>query len=488
VLTVVDTRWRWKYKRISGYYNIRDDNQNPKKETIKNARQLGELLFKALGVKSFDLGDLPADQFPEKDWDCARADAELSELLDATGCIVVPVNATLSWRVVTAGVGSKLPKNGLLLDFSDALTPPERPDQIVYVAGRTLYQTDFELEAVGEDTDGSIKQIDKLSFKPAGGWSGIDIPHFMNVDADVTDSNTSRRELARRFVFKLFRIKTPFRLPEAGVIEDLKRILPITDRQVFQAKVLDKLETLQAYVYGQYYQETHEIQSNLLQEQGDLVKHPAGYWYGGTQIIAEKGLVLLSDYCRIIDKDGLIRPPKIKLRTSVNLRDAGTFAWQRRRVPTRLTKRVTGAPSYEIVNDEVAYVVADKFINGRKTTVNNWQKPIEDASTANGGAGQFPSLKKTAEFYTKAAIKELELEAATSARYGGFVNIPMDGAIRAVEFVVDESGKATTMAHRNSDGLGPTALPRSERVFNAKVLRLIDNMKDQPRPNKKRGQ
>jgi len=109
-------------------------------------------------------------------------------------------------RLIPTGVGADLP-TGAVMDISAAFDPPEMPDKIAILCGHTRYQCDFELEAVGKDTDGKIKLINDLSYMPAGGWFTADMPKFSCITA------ANARELAQETVLRWYRIKVPFSLP-----------------------------------------------------------------------------------------------------------------------------------------------------------------------------------------------------------------------------------------------------------------------------------
>lgn len=490
IVRIADARWRWKYARISGEYNVRDDNGNPKAKQVADSRKLAKLLFQALKVEKFDLGDLPEGFYPEKHWAGDRADVELESLCAAQGCRVVPLSGG-KFIIKGAGRGARLPKSAETMSFSDAVNPPELPESIVFEGGPDIYQMDLELEAVGEELDGTVKLLDELSYrpKPEHGW---DIPHFMNVDSE-DELRTRNRDVAKQFAFRLFRIKTPFTLPTYNgpnkkdrVVDDIKRICPITDRQVYRAKVLNKVETLPAVVYGKFYRDSHQQKSDFESDSVDpqLARSPEQKWHGGVSVIAEKGLVLLGEYCRQIDEDtGFNVPPKIFIRTSFSVRDPETFAFVKKQIERRLSRQPNGTPKLFITRDEVCLVTIDRDQDGQAKNVDNLTKPIDDLSIQGptvlgiAGAGQFspqfPSLTDYANYYIDGAIRDLNQEDATSCRYGGFLRFDLDGAVRQIIYEVDEEGKATTQLSRNTEILGPWP-SRAQREYNAKAAAIAD--------------
>src|SRR5690606_26877208 len=157
---------------------------------------------------------------------------ELARLAESYGCrVVLKLNNSVSLEPL--GVGAPLPTINLETS-NDGLDPPERPDRLILVCGRTEHQLDLELEAVGEDVDGMFKPFNQLSYfgQLANGFVDIDIPFFSMI------ANKQVRALAQRSIYKAYRIKTPFTVPRMEpngppiVVNDLKQILPLLDRQV----------------------------------------------------------------------------------------------------------------------------------------------------------------------------------------------------------------------------------------------------------------
>ncbi len=153
------------------------------------------------------------------------------------------------------GVGAALDLTGAL-ETSLTFDPPECPDTIAVVGGADRYQVDFPLEAVGVEEGNSqnadrLVPIDKLSYKPANGWSLVDLPYFHQVAAAF-------RALARKSVLRYYRIKVPVTIPgydgpDGSVVKVLEQLLPIEDEQVAQAVENGQLANLPASVQGVWY-------------------------------------------------------------------------------------------------------------------------------------------------------------------------------------------------------------------------------------------
>src|SRR6185437_16062245 len=88
----------------------------------------------------------------------------LQGLCDQLGCrIVLYLDDTVS--IVQTGIGSDLPSDNIER-ASLVVDPPEIPESILVVGGRTRYQVDLFLTPVGLDVDGTIRDIWDLSYAP----------------------------------------------------------------------------------------------------------------------------------------------------------------------------------------------------------------------------------------------------------------------------------------------------------------------------------
>ncbi len=186
----------------------------------------------ALGEKGYDVSAMPDNVYPEAFWIYDNPAQQLGQLAESVGCRVA-LGVDNIVRVVRNCAGAILPA-GAILQTSDVASPPVVPEAVLFVGGKTRYQTNFILEPVGEDTDGTIKPIDQLSYTPASGWrdwQSIDPPSAsgfssQNVAGWETDPRSLQalgikgnlglqmqlgyvnpRELARRTVWRWYRIK-----------------------------------------------------------------------------------------------------------------------------------------------------------------------------------------------------------------------------------------------------------------------------------------
>lgn len=180
---ILDRRWHWDLKFISGWYNQRDPLGYIKPETLQTIPQLIKLLMTALGETSWDSDPIPAVlpvNLPAIDWDVANAGDELEKLLQPFGFQIAFQPFTNRIKLCLLGNGNSLPDGGVLQDTT-AESLPTAPATFTLQGKRTWYTAAILLEAVGAEPNGLIKPIAQLSYAPAGGWNNSSPPSFGNV-------------------------------------------------------------------------------------------------------------------------------------------------------------------------------------------------------------------------------------------------------------------------------------------------------------------
>lgn len=469
-LRILDRRWVWQETgRVSGFYNARDGSKI-RKGTEKDPRQLAAICLKALGENGFDVSALPRNPRPEVDWDYTRPAEALAAICDQFGCMVC-LGLDNRVKIARRGHGARLPTADII-DGSSVSDPPDPPGRLVVVGGRTRYQHDFKLEAVGLEADGAIVPIDRLSYVPKWRgwktWAFCDAQHFTSV-ADV-----KKRGLAIKSVFRWYRIKPPFRLP--GVddrVNDLDRILPLENEQVERWDQDGVDQARPPWVYGRFWRGNDGHKDGEEEKKPDVENNPRGFYTDGFSLDTERGIVVFSQpVIRLKDDPSVILghrtyPADLYLRVAVNLRDAGTLGWVReefeRAPPSR--SPVPAAKQY-MVREDVTRELVD--YTGR--------------SQGAAPADNLQDATKIAEYYLSAAALQYTPRQSGAASYAGFLPISPDGAIVQVTWTVDGQGRATTRASRNREeaNLAPTY---QEARFLSKIARQLD---EQARPGRSR--
>ncbi len=175
-MQILDRRHRWKFGYISGHYNRRDPAGEVIKDSEKTPQELLKLLFEAMGEQNPDVSRVPDNGRPEVLWDYATPALELNSLCDTLNCRVI-LGLDNRAKVWPIGQGELLPEE-FARNLSVEAAFVQRPDVLKLVTAPIRYQDTWQLEAVGLDTDGEIKPIDDLSYKPANGW-GVGSPWSM---------------------------------------------------------------------------------------------------------------------------------------------------------------------------------------------------------------------------------------------------------------------------------------------------------------------
>lgn len=217
VLQVMDRRWRWRYRRISGEYNQR--HRDGESINSRTYQELITLLLDALGEFNYEI-TIPDETLegPHVDWRHVRADLELATLLDRIGCIVTLGLDDLV-RVVVNGRGPLYPETGReRMPTLDSI-PSTLPAKVTVQFAETKLQAPLLLEPVGiqvgdDGTFGDILPLEELDYEPAAGWeygAGDWYPDL----AGATRIATLRWMLARRAALKWWKI---YSYQRAGVV------------------------------------------------------------------------------------------------------------------------------------------------------------------------------------------------------------------------------------------------------------------------------
>lgn len=456
-LAILDRRWKWAFGWISGTYNTRDDAGNLHKDRERTPAELATRCLTAMGESRFDVSQMPADPRPLIEWDWENPAQALASLCDQLGCRVV-LRLDNSVLIARLGIGATLPEDAATLENSLNLNPPEKPQRLMVVGGKTRYQVDFRLYAVGKDTDGTIKAIDSLSYKPAGGWSN-EFPEagYWNV------AEGEARELAKATVFRWYRIAATHGdgddlvIPTYGKIEDGNTILPIEDKQVqtyAEAGVAPpdgatSPETpLPAEVFGTYYAAEY-----------DFANSPANTPYlRSFRILHELGIVEFADYVWKFDAASDMEPATLRLRTAVSVRTDESWSWLR----WTMTRQIGATPTEPRIlkHDEIVktvYVTYDGDTDKVLQVITN-----ED------------EIKKQAQHYLDAAQAEYQTLVPQELAYSGLRAINPDGAIQQVTWEVGPSGAFTRASRGNEFNLLVPSYEERRRLERARRDQVME--------------
>lgn len=423
-LALLDRRWKWKHGAISGRYNLRTADGTLDRATEKTPQQLATLLLRAMGESAFAVEELPNRARPEVDWAASNPASELASLCETLGCrVVLGVDNRVALR--QTGQGATLPALDSIRTARIGIDPPARPDLLRLVAAPTRFQTKFRLEAVGEETDGTIRPIDELSYKPAEGWGSEPYTHFSNVIA------TDDRARAVATVYRWYRIKCTapddkggtFRIAgRHGPVENLWQLLPLEKTLIDTEPGPDGIERPRLpFVDGYFWPESPDGDNFTTIRRSDRP----------FTIDSARGIVRFAQpVLKRNADDDTYRPADLFLTVAHPLRELDT----REEVRFTLERRLPGTPlgtGPEIVRrDDLVETIIHRGTNETETNRNE--------------------LTGEANAALDAALTAYQTLQTSDAEYAGLIPISPDGAIHQVAWSGGPQG-AVTRAGRNQE-------------------------------------
>lgn len=447
-ITVLDRRWKWQFPTISGHYNVRDhtgtitkdkgtadkpDKKLAVSDSERTVKELIELCLKALGETGYKIDNIPDELRPEVHWEKENAAQALQSLCTMVGCrVVLQLDNKVGIR--KQGVGKKMPP-GPVEEYGAQLDPPDKPSKLIAVCGPTWFQVDLELEAVGMERDGEVKNAEDVSYLEPykdPDAPGLDPVLFEEIEHDQD------RELALQTVFRWFRVKLPLTVKgyDGPEIRHHKQIL-LLPVQVYARKVLDVVQNRPAIVWGEWYDD--DAGENVGGTVTDI------FDYALLRSIVPFSFDVDQDRCLVkftepvyYSQDGRATYPVIKLRCAIQIRDATTGEWVRHKKELKLDPKSNTKPR-EIVIDELRLEVAAGKERNRDKIDKELQKRLD-------------------------IIKgEYEFETPEFAIYTGWLNFELDGAIQSVTWTMGADGATTTIQRNDDRGSASTQSYRLRR-------------------------
>jgi hypothetical protein len=450
---IFDRRWKWAFGAVSGWYNVHKPDFSLWPATEKTPQELATLLLDAIGETGYDVSQMPNDARPEVEWDGGRPMDYLAQLCDLLGCRVV-LGLDGNVRIYPVGVGQTLP-GGAVMEQSATIDPAEIPDKIAILCGHTRYQCDFELEAVGKDTDGKIKPIAQLSYAPAAGWFSADIPKFNCITA------ANARELARETVLRWYRIKVPFDLPgftdkdsPGEQILNLKQILPIEDSLVTTYTDTNGVkQSRPATVHGVF---ITKLKGPITNSDPTETPFPSMFYTDAWSLDQAEGIVKFAapvyrNTNTTQAAPGGASPPrygeaKLRLRAVCCVRAGATRGWMRWR-RSRQTGGQFRTETAHWIHDEIVLSYEPVYaLNYRLMVIVSNQQ----------------ALDRECDYYLDAIERDLLLKGSAVARYLGTLPIEPDGAIQQITWSVSPTAGHFTVASWNDESANPV-MPYNER-------------------------
>ncbi len=465
-LAVLDRRWKWRYGYICGRYNLRGAdgeivkaaiplNGDAGEDTERTLQQLATLCLDAMGEVGYDVSDLPAGPRPKVEWDYIAPAEALAELVEDVGYrVVLQLDGTVAIR--QAGDGAALPA-GAKMSISTEIDPPERPDYISVVTGRTRFQFDLPLKAVGLDVDGKIKPIEELSYTPAGGWVLSDTTEHLDL------GDEEKAELAKQSVFRWYQIEVAsIALPV--IASDLSRrwlIEDLTDEQNSVVVEDGAKRPQQAWIYGVWYRERDREAGNVgfganptpITGVDDPQVVDRSWSYDQKRKIIKFGQPIFK-----VNANDLIEKPALRARVAFFAADPETRCWHRV-VRTRDKTGdwgTNGTNELVIHQEHIVPKYTASFLGGYLPANTAWNSNITDVNAI-------------CDEYIDQEVAILENQASQAMTYAGLViaGVELDGAITQIDWRIT-TREINTRIYRNTDPGSRTTISYDERRINEK--------------------
>ncbi len=458
---ILDRRWKWKFGYVEGHYNLRESDYIVRPIRIKTPQQMAVLCLRAMGEKRWDIRQLPNNEYPETHWELGNPAEMLAQLVESLGCRVVYNPFTDMVTICRVGEGQRIPSTSEVTQESLTIDPPELPESFTFLAGKTLEELEVLLEPVGEEEDGRVLPIDKLSYRPAAGWGNCDPASFTAVAPRY-------RERARRCIWRMWRPKLPFHVLGQQITE-IEQILPLEDKriekvavEIVEGKMIAKAaqERGEALLFGEFWDGAESISAADREKTIWTSRGPKLLYDRGFSIDTDRGIITTGEYLtQLVGPNGQpisgpvdprqvsIGPAKLWLRTAFGVRDKDTGAWQRwsyRYGPKGKKRDTTTCPVHR---DDVFLSIFWRYAGNRQPTKVDNKKEIEAA----------------AKFYLAQELRNFQYNEPGIKTFRGFQLIQPDGAIQQITYTLDGSGQASTTISRNTEHSFSTVSYREAR-------------------------
>ncbi len=431
--SILDGRWRWEFGTITGHYNLRRVTDGGlRTETEQTPRALAQKCLKELRVSDYNIDALPDIARPECHWSYMPPAQALAQLADAVGCRVV-VTTKGKVIIVRGGEGADLPDLPTI-DNGYSIDTGAFPSAVLVIGAPGLFQARWKLIAVGQDTDGKIKPIDELSYKPSTGWES-EVPGHMTGVAEGTDkTKPDPRRLAIQTVFRWYRIDKMvdgddlpgLKNTKVDKKDGWKKCLPLQDGllDTFEDSFSKQLQRQPAVIRGTF--------------QDDEFTYDAvvdGQFRGDFSVRGESGVIAMAQPLYRIDGDD-IKPADITVEIA--------FEWRKEfEEPYRPTWRYTVKPrpdvgDHPLPREEIKFTA-------------RWEYDSKGKRTKQTDNRQKDKLDDQAQYAAAVFVTSLGNVQAGDRTYSGLHSIEPDGAIRQVSWHFGAQSLPTTRGSRNSE-------------------------------------
>ncbi|MBX9788593.1 MAG: hypothetical protein K2Y37_06730 [Pirellulales bacterium] len=432
-LALLDRRWQWNFANLSAHFNQRHDDATLVAGTERSPDDLAQLCFDALGELAAETAPLASASRPTFQATAAPAAELLDRLAARLGCRVA-LGLDNTARVCALGAGLELPISLDVMRAGARTVGPARPGRLRVVGGRTRYQCDLRLEAVGLDQDGEVRPLDELTYAPSGGWSTADLEHLQAI------ADRRLRELALASVFRWYRVVPPLALPAAETLTARDRFLPYAAGQVELDDPPSDMrpQNRPAVPFGVWcdYPWQSANRATSLAPIGSPPSAAEARTIVTTPFVLDtsRGLVkFAAPVIRYVAGDRFA-PAELVLRTSIGVRELATQNWRHWQHDREL---VAGGTTVAVERvDELVQCYLLQYDPGTYAL---------SSATDNAAA-----LTLEAEAYLDALERRHRPRTPQFVEYAGLVPLEPDGSIDAVEWSIGPRG-TTTRAWRDTE-------------------------------------
>lgn len=469
-LEIMDRRWRWKFGEVYGEYNRIDDTLpslkgNPQQILATSERtpqQLASILLDAMGESGYDVSSLPNDSRPHVEWVGANPARALADLCDSFGCFVV-LGLDNKVRLMPQGVGNTLPDLPTIAEDSATSDPADVPGLIRVIGGETIVQALLPLEAVALDTDGKIKTLEQISYRPTSGGFA-----YTGRDCGTIRGNQDALEKAWASLFKWYRVRitpsSPLVIPvfDVGTVYQLADILPLSDQllDTVTDNIDGRKKAKSARVVGYYAFDPLTETTNSTRERN--YECDVRFTLDG-----DRGIVMFEDMVRYYNGSTTsgYSAAQLWLECTFNVRHMTTGAKHRYNY---LGSVNGGKPGLIDIVDRVADGDEDGELVLRLKEIPSAQDNVQKAFDSNIDTD---GLNNRGRYYAENRAKRYQAVNPADRTYNGLVFVPIDGAIQQVTWTGGDSG-CRTQAARNTE-TSPYLVPYQRRRMLERTAQIV---------------
>lgn len=445
---IFDRRFWWKFTTVSGVYNRRRADGSIENE--KTPQELAEILLDAMGETGYTISALPNRDYdrPFVFWDCTNPAYELHRLCKDRACEISLKHSNNTVVLVELGSGASIPSDSAQ-SISYGYDYGEYPETVRVCASGTEFNAKLKLRAIGVDTDGSVKLINELSFMPDGGWSNEDPGNL------IPDAEENERELANKYVFKLYRIESfsddSLDVPGGPTITSMDQItLSKYLSTVSEDEDSGRFFNDYGYIEGVFFP-TGNIQATENTE--------VGVRYSGSfRVDPETGYVAFQDSVFKLG-DGEIEEADLYLLTGFSVKDLSTGRISRY---TRDRSLSGGTGIYALKRPELKRIVHANY-DSEDPTILDAGSPYTDNDS---------DLEDSADDIIDSILPRFVTNSALQVKYIGIKSIQVDGVNRQVKHTINIKRGANTWVSQNTESeIGVLRSHEVERIASLRQMK-----------------